>query len=396
MKFNFDLVNKWYKCPICKNDLPYGTSPCPGCKSELGWIGQTDIPYLIRSFTIEVKGESYTNDDGTQRQDIIRHCKIGEPIKLVHEPHPKDKNAVKVCRLNGEQLGYIPKYASAEFAEIIKRGIKQDVKIAEIKDGEYTGCWLKITRYNGDLNNSTPVNNNLEHTVKTDTLIFYVEKIQRQELAKCRIGDYINFWVPKDNSHEVHIFRRGSVGGMGRIGLVPSKYSAIISAHLSKGLEYETEIMEVNIDKSCYKIRCKLISQEETAAKQAAEQEVAARRLRAELQKRYKPKDSLLIRVQLLKNHKLNEGQELFLEKQPLEYYIQNAQRLHINLVDKDGIVVAQKTNEPKLIRSVLRAFFSQYAMNFQIISIETPDKYTLNYLDRIEAKVKVSLETDT
>jgi hypothetical protein len=154
MAFDFNLINKWYKCPTCKNDLPFGTRPCPKCKSELGWTGKTidSIPYFIetRTFTIEVKGESFRNDDGTSRQDIIRHCKIGEPIKLIHEPHPKDKNAVKVCRLNGEQLGYIPKTASAEFATVIKRGIKQDVVISEIKDGEYTGCWLKITRYEDD------------------------------------------------------------------------------------------------------------------------------------------------------------------------------------------------------------------------------------------------------
>jgi hypothetical protein len=87
----------------------------------------------------------------------------------------------------------------------------------------------------------------------------------------------------------------------------------------------------------------------------------------------------------------LKEGQELYLEKQPLEYYIQNALRLHINFVDKSGIVVAQKDNEPQLIRSILRAFFSQCVINFLISSIETPDKYTLNYLERIEAKVEVS-----
>jgi hypothetical protein len=113
MGFNLELINKWYKCPSCKLDIPYNTSPCPGCNKELGWKGQTanSIPYFvnIRTFTIEVKGESYRNDDGTSRQDIIRRCQVEEPINLIYEPHPKDKNAVKVCRLNGEQLGYIPK-----------------------------------------------------------------------------------------------------------------------------------------------------------------------------------------------------------------------------------------------------------------------------------------------
>lgn len=153
MMWNSDSADRWYKCCRCKHDLLYGTSPCPNCKCELGWVGKTIdlIPYPIRSFTIGIKGESFVNEDGTRRQDIIRRCKVGEPINLIHEPHPKDKNAIKVCRLNGEQIGWIPKTSSAEFAAIIKRGIKQDVRISEIKDGEYTGCWLKITRYEDDL-----------------------------------------------------------------------------------------------------------------------------------------------------------------------------------------------------------------------------------------------------
>lgn len=91
----------------------------------------------------------------------------------------------------------------------------------------------------------------------------------------------------------------------------------------------------------------------------------------------------------------MKEGQELYLEKQPLEYYVQNALRLHINFIDDNGIIVAQKTNEPALIRSILRGFFNELPMNFRLSSIEKPDKYTLNYLERIEAIVEVSFAKD-
>ena len=224
-----------------------------------------------------------------------------------------------------------------------------------------------------------------------ESFVFDVEKVQPEELAQCRVGDYVNLWIPKDVLKRVYIYRRGSVGGTGKIGYVQDKFSNIIATHLNKGLKYETEIVEINVAKLLCKIKCKLIGPEETAAKQAAEAEEAASRLRIELQKRYTLKNPLSIRVQLPKNHKLKEGQELYLEKRPLEYYVQNALRLHINFVDKNGIEVAQKTNEPQLIRSILRASFSQCAMKFHVSSIETPDKYTLNYVEHIEAKVKVS-----
>jgi len=178
MTVDAKLINKWYKCPSCKLDLPYGTNPCPRCKIELGWKGQdaNTIPYPATksSFVIGIKGESQVNENGTRRQDIIRLCKIGEPVKLIHEPHPKDANAVKVCRLNGQQIGWIPKSASAEFASIIKKGIRQDAEISQIKDGEHTGCWLKIARYHDDLSEKEAA----APRVEADTIIFRAANIQ--------------------------------------------------------------------------------------------------------------------------------------------------------------------------------------------------------------------------
>ncbi len=228
------------------------------------------------------------------------------------------------------------------------------------------------------------------------SLVFDIEKIQLDELAQCRVGDYVNLWVPKGDLRKVYVFRRGSVGGTGRIGYVPSKHSRIIATHLSSGLNYETEILEINVKKSLCKIKCRLISKEETLVEEAEKIKSASDNLKTELQKKYIPKDSLTIRVQLPKNHKLIEGQELYLEKQTQEYYLQNVSNLKINFIDKSGVVVAQKNNEPKLIRSILRAFFSQCAMEFRLTSIETPDKYTLNYVEHIEAKVRVSFGKNT
>jgi len=54
-----------------------------------------------RQFHLRVAGVSY-------RQDVVRRCSVGERLKLVPEPTNKfDPKAVMVCRLNGEQLGYI-------------------------------------------------------------------------------------------------------------------------------------------------------------------------------------------------------------------------------------------------------------------------------------------------
>ena len=100
---------------------------------------------------------------------------------------------------------------------------------------------------------------------------------------------------------KIYIFRLGSIGGSGKIGCIPIKYSHTISSHLRKGLEYEAEILESNTGK----IKCRLISKEETEAKRTMEIKEAGKNLSIKLQKKYKntPKDSFEIKIRLPKNH---------------------------------------------------------------------------------------------
>jgi len=239
-------------------------------------------------------------------------------------------------------------------------------------------------------NNLIP--SNPEQAKKTDTIFFDIERCQSEELPQCRIGDYVNLWVPKDSSQKVHVFRRGSVGGTGWIGYVPSNYSHLIAQHLSSGLKCETEILEININKSQCSIRCRLISKEETVAKQKTDFEVISTNLRTELQSKYKPRVlSLIIKIQLPKDHHLVEGQELFLENKPIDYYIKSAMRLSVNFVDINGVVVAQKSYETKIIRTLLRAFFNKYTVKIRISKIDKPGESTLKYIEFVEAQVQVS-----
>ena len=63
---------------------------------------------MKRVFHLHVAGVTHRNADGSKRQEIVRHCDIGELLQLVPEPDNRyDPKAMKVCRLNGEQLGYI-------------------------------------------------------------------------------------------------------------------------------------------------------------------------------------------------------------------------------------------------------------------------------------------------
>ena len=84
-----------------------------------------------RVFFQQVHGINYKNDDGSSRQAIIGHCCEGEELLLVPEPTNRfDANAVKVCRKNGEQLGYWP--ADGRMAHDLAIGWTYRVTIDEI------------------------------------------------------------------------------------------------------------------------------------------------------------------------------------------------------------------------------------------------------------------------
>jgi hypothetical protein len=63
----------------------------------------------LREFRKQVHGIFHKNSDGTSRQRIIRDCSEGEELQLVPEPDNRvDPGAVKILRMNGEQIGYWP------------------------------------------------------------------------------------------------------------------------------------------------------------------------------------------------------------------------------------------------------------------------------------------------
>lgn len=65
----------------------------------------------------------YRNDDGTNRQEIIERCHQFEQLTLTHLPGTSgDCNRIKVCRADGEQLGFLSKSTAAAILDRAKRG----------------------------------------------------------------------------------------------------------------------------------------------------------------------------------------------------------------------------------------------------------------------------------
>src|SRR5271165_3595669 len=80
----------------------------PAIETERCWrcveLTEKPQPETARSFFTKVAGVTFEG-----RQRVVARCSVGERLVLVRDPGNRfDKGAIKVMRLNGEQLGFVP------------------------------------------------------------------------------------------------------------------------------------------------------------------------------------------------------------------------------------------------------------------------------------------------
>lgn len=61
-----------------------------------------------RHYTVELRGVTEQNDDGTERQQVLRGCGIGEELHLdINLTRRDGADPLKIRRKSGEQLGFV-------------------------------------------------------------------------------------------------------------------------------------------------------------------------------------------------------------------------------------------------------------------------------------------------
>ena len=97
----------------------------------------------LRHSYSKVAGVSFPNDDGSERQEIIKSCRRGERLVLRHDAYNEySMFATQVLRENGEQLGHAPEY----LAERICGEIEDGYRVFGILLNVTGGTWTKPTR----------------------------------------------------------------------------------------------------------------------------------------------------------------------------------------------------------------------------------------------------------
>jgi hypothetical protein len=101
----------------------------------------------LRAIHTRLYGVTFRNADGTKRQELIPHCRAGDPLSLIREPgNPYDRCAIAVRTQAGQQLGYIGYHESRELAAEIDAGRKVTCEIVRVTGG---GGWLFFRRRYG-------------------------------------------------------------------------------------------------------------------------------------------------------------------------------------------------------------------------------------------------------
>ena len=94
----------------------------------------------VGHFHTKIAGVTHKNSDGTDRQKLIRDCQVFETLVLDHEEdNAHDPNAVRVCRENGRQLGYLNADLADEIVWKCKKGYRYVVIIKDITGGKKKG-----------------------------------------------------------------------------------------------------------------------------------------------------------------------------------------------------------------------------------------------------------------
>lgn len=95
----------------------------------------------------KVVGVTNKNYDNKNHQDILKECKEDEQLMLVKEIDNRfSRYAIKVCRLNGDQLGYLEDKLSQKiyFRDMSTASVYIDEIIGGTENKPNLGCLIEI------------------------------------------------------------------------------------------------------------------------------------------------------------------------------------------------------------------------------------------------------------
>jgi len=291
---------------------------------------------------------------------------ITEAVLIPEDDNPYDKKAIRVD-IDGKTVGYLSRKNARQYRNQLEKAGYPGITAK--CSAMIVGGWDRGSNDKGhfgvklDLPTEEPGYKDSKELSNPSEFIFKIDQPNAQELAQVKIGDSVNFWAPDDTPKKVFIYRRGTLGGQGRLGMVPKTYVRLISDQLAMQLSIETDIIE-RTTSNCT-IRCRLVSVEEISREKKKKQD----KLRAELTKPYRPKKPIVFSVDA-KPYTLNVGDKLQLVHIPsIDECIEDINKVFLAFSSIDGKKTIEKRDEPAIKKKIVRLNHTFSCLDIHVIS---------------------------
>ena len=294
------------------------------------------------------------------------HELIIEAVLVPEDDNPYDKNAIRVD-ISGKTVGHLSRENAIQYRIKLEQAGYSGI-MAKCS-AMITGGWDRGRGDKGhfgvklDLQIEDRGQKNSKRLSNVSDFMFKIDKLNAQEVTQAKIGDTVNFWAPDDDPTKVFIYRRGSLGGQGKLGAVPNTYAKLIANHRALQLPIETEILDRTSSKCT--IRCRLVPAEEINREKNIEQQ----KLRAELTKPYRPKKPVVFSVDA-KSYSFDVGDCLKLSNVPsIEECIEDIHKVVLLFSSLDGKKIIEKKDEQSIKKKIVRLAHTFSSLDIQVLS---------------------------
>lgn len=297
---------------------------------------------------------------------------IFDNVLLIHlDDDPHDKLAILVS-IHGEPVGYLSKENARQFRKSLEEGgfpgsgaVCSGMIIGGWDDGEgdrgHFGMRLDLPTGDENIEDFEEISDSLDFS-------FTLDQPNLEELSRIKVGGGVNFWQPGIDPTKIFVYRSGSVGGEGKIGRVPIKYTKPISSQIKLKLPIETEIFEIT-SSGCV-IHCKLVTAEEVNRMKCERQD----KLRDEISKPYRPKSPVVFFADA-QSYTFDPGEQLHLTRIPsIDEYVDTINEMVLLFSSLDGKKTLEKRNEPSVKKKVIRMARTFNQLDIRVVSkVEAP-----------------------
>ncbi|HEY2254067.1 MAG TPA: hypothetical protein VGI11_00390 [Variovorax sp.] len=192
-------------------------------------------------------------------------------------------------------------------------------------------------------------------------------EVDEAELRSCAVGDILKLWT-RPGYDWIHVYRPGTVGGRGKVGILAKTDNPAIGQTLAQGLSVWFKVQSVE----GLIVTLTTHTQADEALDAGLPGEAA--RLKKELLRPPRAPVAMSMEVRAAENHPFKIGQRLKVDLTSVDDYVR-APTMDVALVSSEG--VAARGILPTLARTVLlRAHFTGVDLHILVIAVAKDPAY--------------------